>query len=38
MKENIEDEVHRTNSEMAKMKAHVESYIREMEQRINVIG
>ena len=38
LKEKIENEVHKTHVEMAKMKAHVETYIREMEQRINSIS
>ncbi|KAF8477156.1 Nuf2 family-domain-containing protein [Kalaharituber pfeilii] len=38
LKEAIEDEVHRTHNEMARMKAHIETYIREMEQRMSAVG
>ncbi|KAF8420398.1 Nuf2 family-domain-containing protein [Tirmania nivea] len=38
LKEKTEDEVHRAHVEMAKMKAHIETYIREMEQRINSLS
>ena len=38
LKEKTESEVHKAHVEMAKMKAHVGTYIREMEQRINSIS
>ena len=35
LKERIETEVQASHVEMAKMNAHIQKYIRDMEQRIN---
>ena len=37
LKERVDDEVHRAQVEMAKMNAHIETYMRGVDQRITSI-